>query len=212
MPESQSIELRIAEALKRDAGRAIARLDPTDMNTLGVAVGDFIRITGARTTLCKAMPAFKEQRGQSRIQLDGVARSNAKAGLDDVIKVERATPQPATSVKLSPQSVSIADRDLDYIGSLLDGVPVTPGDVVRATLFGSRTADFIVQDAQPGPEAIITPTTELLIPRTTNQAKAKPTAANAPSYEDVGGLGHQLARVREMIELPLRFPQVFERL
>jgi len=208
-----NIELRVAEALKRDAGRNIVRLDPEDLRRLGVGVGGFVRLRGKRTTLCKAMPAFPDDRGQGRAQIDGVTRENAGLGLDEAVTLAPADPPGARTVTLSPRSASVAPRDLDYIGSLLDGVVVTRGDTVRATLFGSRAADFVVERCTPGPEAVIRPTTELVVPASSKPgAGAATDEPAAPSYEDIGGLGPQLARIREMIELPLRFPQVFDRL
>lgn len=204
-----SVSRRVSEALKRDAGRGIVRLDPDDMQALGVSIGGFVRVTGKRATLCKAMPQFREHRGQSRVQLDGAARENAGAGVDDHVRLEPADPPEAETVTLTPRTVRITDRDLDYVGGLLDGIAVRPGDVVRATLFGSRTAEFTVDACKPAPEAVIHPTTRLLINK---QAGEPSDSAGGASYEDIGGLGHQLARIREMIELPLRFPQVFERL
>ena len=212
MPDA-SIELRVAEALKKDAGRNIVRIDPADLSRLGVSIGSFVRLQGKRSTLCKAMPAFPDARGQSRAQIDGVTRDNAGLGVDDPVVITPADPPPAETVSLTPRTVRVSPRDLDYIGSLLDGVAVSKGDTVRATLFGSRTADFVVESCKPGPEAVISPTTQLLVPSGAGAAPQKNTPpANAPTYEDIGGLGQQLARIREMIELPLRFPQVFERL
>ncbi len=212
MPDAP-IKLRIAEALKRDAGRNIVRADPADLARLGVRIGSFVRIRGKRTTVCKAMPAFPDARGQGRVQIDGVTRENVGLGLDDLVELTAAEVPPADTVQLAPRSAGIAPRDLDYIGSLLDGVAVSEGDTVRATLFGSRTADFAVTSCAPGPEAVIGPTTRLLVPPgAAATAQRDETAGATPTYEDIGGLGHQLGRIREMIELPLRFPQVFDRL
>ncbi|MEM7621585.1 MAG: CDC48 family AAA ATPase [Planctomycetota bacterium] len=209
---AEPIQLRVGEALRRDSGRNIVRMDPEDMRRLGVGVGLFVRLIGQRSTLCKVMPSFPDARGQSRAQIDGITRENIGLGLDDPIRVEPADPAGAATVTLKPKTVRIEPRDLEYIGSLLDGVAVTTGDTVRATLFGSRTADFVVERCTPGSEAVIRPTTELLVPSQKTSADQNAAESSIPSYEDIGGLGSQLARIREMIELPLRFPQVFERL
>ena len=102
-----------------------------------------------------------------------------------------------------------ADRDLDYIGSLLDGLPVREGSRIRAPLFGSRWADFRVGSTTPKGPVLINPTTVLVIG---NPQQAEEVAARSTTYEDIGGLKPQLHRIREMIELPLRYPEVFERL
>jgi transitional endoplasmic reticulum ATPase len=203
------LKLKVAEALSRDVGRGIARMGPEDLEKLGVAVGDMVEIAGKRTTVCKAMPAHKELRGQSRIQIDGLVRENAGAGLDEVVAVRKISCRPAERVVLAPANVRPADRDLDYIGSLLDGLPVQEGNRIRATLFGTRWADFRVVSTTPKGPVLINPTTQLIIG---NPQQAEEVAARSTSYEDIGGLKPQLQRIREMIELPLRYPEVFEQL
>jgi transitional endoplasmic reticulum ATPase len=207
--EVSVLKLKVSEALSRDVGRGIARMGPEDLGNLGVAVGDTVEITGKRVTVCKAMPAHKELRGQSRIQIDGLVRENAGAGLDDVVAVQKTSCRPAERVVLAPANVRPADRDLDYIGSLLDGLPVREGSRIRAPLFGSRWADFRVGSTMPKGSVLINPSTVLVIG---NPQQAEEVAARSTSYEDIGGLKPQLQRIREMIELPLRYPEVFEQL
>ena len=81
------LKLKVSEALPKDMGRALARLDPADMIKLGVVIGDIVEIAGKRKTVAKVMPAYKELRGQSRIQIDGLSRENAGTGLDQVVEV-----------------------------------------------------------------------------------------------------------------------------
>ena len=131
------------------------------------------------------------------------------AGLDEFVQVRKIACRPAERVVLAPVNITPSDRDLDYIGSLLDGLPVLEGNRIRATLFGSRWADFKVESTTPRGPVLINPTTQLVIGK--DQPRAAETAG-AISYEDIGGLKPQLHRIREMIELPLRYPEVFERL
>src|ERR1035437_188901 len=203
------LKLKIAEALSKDVGRGIARMGPEDLERLQLAVGDLVEIVGKRATVCKAMPAHKELRGQSRIQVDGLVRENAGAGLDEFVKVRKTACRPAERVVLDPANVRPSERDLNYIGSLLDGLPVQEGDRIRAALFGSRWADFKVGATTPKGAVLINPTTRLVIG---NPQQAAESASRSTSYEDIGGLRPQLQRIREMIELPLRYPEVFERL
>ena len=203
------LKLKIAEALSKDVGRGIARMGPEDLERLQLAVGDLVEIVGKRATVCKAMPAHKELRGQSRIQVDGLVRENAGAGLDEFVKVRKTACRPAERVVLDPANVRPSERDLNYIGSLLDGLPVQEGDRIRAALFGSRWADFKVGATTPKGVVLINPTTRLVIG---NPQQAAETASRSTSYEDIGGLRPQLQRIREMIELPLRYPEVFEQL
>lgn len=203
------LKLKVTEALSKDMGRALARLDPEDMETLHLAIGDIVEITGKRKTVGKAMPAYKELRGHSRVQLDGLTRENVGAGLDEHVSICRTIPRPAEQVKLTPTNITPSDRDLKYIGSLLDGLPVLTGDRIRANLFGSRSANFKVESTVPKGPVVINPTTQLVV------GKGQVEEGRGPrelSYEDIGGLKPQLQRIREMIELPLRFPEVFERL
>ena len=200
-------KLKVTEALSKDVGRAFARMGPEDLEKLQVAIGDIVEISGKRKTVCKAMPAYKEIRGQSRIQLDGLIRENARAGLDEFVQVSKIVSKPAEKVMLAPLTITPADRDLKYIGSLLDGLPVVEGDRIRATLFGSRSADFRVESTTPRGPVLINPTTQLMIGKVREEE-----ASRVLSYEDIGGLKPQLQRIREMIELPLRYPEVFKRL
>lgn len=206
---TSELKLKVTEALSKDMGRAFARMDPEDFKRLNVAIGDIVQVEGKRKTVCKAMPIYQELRGQSRVQLDGLSRDNAGAGMDDSVKVKKIESRPAQQVNLLPGSVIPRNRDLEYIGSLLDGLPVITGDQIRATLFGSRWTDFKVGETVPKGPVLINPTTRLLVSKAQKAGKA---ISNRLSYEDIGGLGNQLQRIREMIELPLRYPEVFERL
>ncbi len=205
--ESVTLKLKVTEALSKDVGRAYARMGPEDLEKLQVAIGDIVEVAGKRKTVCKAMPAYKDLRGRSRVQLDGISRENAGAGIDDFVQVQKIAGRPAERVVLTPITITPAERDLQYIGSLLDGLPVLEGDRIRATLFGSRTADFKVEALTPRGPVLINPTTTLVIGKA-----GAPETRRAVSYEDVGGLKPQLQRIREMIELPLRYPELFERL
>ena len=157
------LKLKIAEALSKDVGRGIARMGPEDLERLQLAVGDLVEIAGKRATVCKAMPAHKELRGQSRIQVDGLVRENAGAGLDEFVQVRKTACRPAERVVLDPANVRPAERDLNYIGSLLDGLPVQEGDRIRAALFGSRWADFKVGATTPKGAVLVNPNTHLII-------------------------------------------------
>lgn len=202
-----TLKLKVTEALTKDVGRAFARMGPEDLEKLQVDIGDIVEVSGKRKTVCKAMPAYKELRGQSRVQLDGLTRQNAGTGLDEFVLVRKTVCRPGDRVILAPTNVIPANRDLKYIGSLLDGLPVLEGNRIRATLFGSRSADFKVESTTPKGPVLINPTTRLVIGKARDEETRR-----AVSYEDIGGLKPQLQRIREMIELPLRYPEVFERL
>ena len=206
--DTKALKLKVSEALSKDVGRAYARMGPEDLARLGVEVGDIVEVAGKTKAVCKAMPAYKEMRGQSQIQLDGLTRENAGVGLDEVIQIRRVSCPSAERVVLVPTNVVPSERDMDYIGSRLDGLPVAAENRIRAVLFGSRWADFKVESTVPKGPVLINPTTQLLI----SKAKSPEATERAVSYEDIGGLKPHLLRIREMIELPLRYPEVFERL
>ncbi len=204
----EEITLRVSESTGKDVGRGIARIDPADMQRLGVDVGDLLEVEGKRRTVCRVLPTFKEHRGKEHLQIDGVVRENARVGLGEPAVVRRASARPAEELTLVPQGGTPSSRDLKYIGGLLDGLPVTGGDRVRVTLFGNRRADFVVLRTRPAGSVTVMPETRLKV-----QPGEGPAAAAAPlSYEDIGGLKRPLERVREIVELPLKYPELFQRL
>jgi len=202
------ITLKVAEAVKKDVGRGLARIDPADIERLHTSIGEIVEIAGKKRTVAKVMPAFKEERGKGIIQIDGPTRGNAHIGLDEKVTLKKIAWNPADNVVLTPVNAVNLERDSKYIGSLLDGLPVIAGDRIRATLFGSRFTDFVVETTIPKGVVVINPTTLLKI----NEKKPGTAERLKFSYEDIGGLGHEIHRIREMIELPLKHPEVFERL
>jgi len=206
-----TLTLKVKETLPKDVGRAIARIDPEDIKALELEVGEIIEVEGKRKTPAKVMPCYSEDRGKKIIQMDGISRENAQIGLDDKVKIRKVNCKPANKITLLPLTISSLlqrDEDTKYIGSLIGGLPVTSGDRVRATLFGSRSCEFKVLGTLPEGIVLIDSTTLIRI-KTKEVGESR---AIKLTYEDIGGLGTQVQRIREMIELPLRYPQVFERL
>ncbi len=205
---------RVTEALARDLGKGIARLDPAEILRLGLKVGDVVELAGRRKTLGKLMPTYSAYRGRGRIQIDGVTRENAGAAINQPIHVRPVQVEPAESVVLVPMNQPPTASEVRAIGRLLAGLAVMVGDRVRVNLVGQRAADFrVVKTNPPGP-VVLSPQTHFEFGRipgstapTSDRASFRPFA-----YEDVGGLKRELSRVREIVELPLRFPEVFERL
>lgn len=205
-----TLTLKVKETLPKDVGRAIVRIDPEDMKLIGLEVGDIIEVEGKRKTPAKAMPCYAEERGKKIIQMDGILRENSQIGLNEKANIRKIDYKPASKITLLPLTVSgllQKDKDTKYIGSLIEGLPVVAGDRVRATLFGSRSCDFKVEDTIPDGVVLLTPATLIRMKiKEVKEDKAK------ISYEDIGGLHTQIQRIREMIELPLKYPHVFERL
>ena len=220
--DNTTLTLKVKEALVKDVGRAIVRIDPEDMKILGLEVGEIIEIEGKRKTPAKVMPCYAEDRGKGLIQMDGISRENSQIGLDEKVKIRKIDYKPANKITLSPLTISSLftpldkslsngarrDKDTKYIGSLVEGLPVIAGDKVRARLFGSRFCDFKVLETIPDGVVLISPATMI---RMESMGADVPRGVKI-SYEDIGGLSTQIQRIREMIELPLKYPQVFERL
>ena len=209
--DNTTLTLKVKEALPKDVGRAIARIDPEDTKSMGIEVGEIVVIEGKRRTPGKAMPLFLEERGKGIVQIDGITRENAQIGLDEKVTIQKTSQRPASKITLSPiTSVGSfeKEKDVKYIGSLMEGLPLTAGDKVRASLFGARSCDFKVLDTIPDGIVLIGPTT-LIRMETKGPQEIKDTRI---SYEDIGGLQTQIQRIREMIELPLKYPEVFRRL
>ncbi len=209
---NKELKLKVTEALSKDTGRGYARMDPSDMAKLNLAVGDIVQVSSSKGSgVAKLMPTYIDLRGKGIVQLDGLTRRNAALSLDEKVLIEPVTCKQATRIVLIPTTITPNPRDLDYIGSLLDGLPVKKGDLLRAHLFGSRSAEFKVESTLPEGAVLINPTTALVIGGSKETKNATGNGQRL-SYEDVGGLRGQVRRIREMIELPLRYPEVFERL
>jgi transitional endoplasmic reticulum ATPase len=203
-------QFKVREALPKDVGRAIARIDPEDMKSLDLEVGQIVEIEGKRKTAAKAMPCYAEDRGKKIVQIDGITRENAKVGLDEKATIQKIEAKAARKITIAPLTVGGVlrkDKDTRYIASLIEGLPLTTGDKIRARLFGTKTCDFIVEGTIPEGVVSVSPTT--LIKVKSKEGKLEKAKV---SYEDIGGLSNQVQRIREMIELPLKYPEVFDRL
>jgi transitional endoplasmic reticulum ATPase len=202
---------KATEALPRDVGRGLARLDPADMSFAGLAPGDVIRLIGKRATAAKAMPAFPKDRGKGIVQIDGLTRHNAGAALGERMRLQRAEHRSAKKVRLAPLTAlryARKEGEDQYVARLLEGLVLVEGDRVRATPMGTRSQDFTVLQTWPKGPVIIQPMTTIEISRR-NGIEVLPQRI---AYEDIGGLQRELGSIREMIELPLRYPEIFERL
>lgn len=211
MGKKADTTLRTTEAQPKDVGRGLARIDPQDMAHLGVEVGDIIQITGKRSTVAKVMPNYPEDRGKGVIRIDGLVRENALSGLGEKVTVEKISYKPCQKIILYPVTyLRAVPKDLRYLGSLLDGLAAVEGDRVMANLIGTKRQDFKVNSTSPEGAVVLHPKTVIEIESRGVEKKAVERARI--SYEDIGGLKKELRKIREMIELPLRYPEVFERL
>ena len=205
---------RVTEALARDLGKGLVRLDPADIVRLGLKVGDVVELIGRRKTVGRLVPTYSAHRGRDRVQIDGVTRENAGVTVENPVQVRPALAHEAELVVLIPMSASPTENELRSLPRLLAGLPVTVGDRVRVNLIGQRVADFKVLRTAPSGPVVLASKTRLEFGRNpSGEAVATERRSfRAFAYEDVGGLRKELARVREIVELPLKFPEVFERL
>jgi len=208
---TKALTLRVSEALAKDVGRGIARIDPKDMVGIVAEVGDIVQIVGKRPTVARLMPTYMEDRGKDSIQIDGITRENTQIGLGEKVQVQKVEYRTANAIVLAPITPSSAfarEKDTGYIGRLLEGMAVTTGDKVRVTLFGTRYQEFSVVDTNPKEVVVIHPTTRLRM----KGERITEREGVGVTYEDIGGLHKEIQKIREMIELPLKYPEVFDRL
>ncbi|MEM2272585.1 MAG: AAA family ATPase, partial [Candidatus Bathyarchaeia archaeon] len=209
MSSSNVVTLRVAEAHGRDVGRGIARVDPKIMGSLGLTPGDIIEISGKRKTVAICWPGYSEDAGKGIIRIDGYIRRNAGVSIDEKVIIRKVEAKNAEKVVLAPIEPLRIEGAEDYLAQILEGKVVTRGDYVPLGIMG-RTIDLTVVGVQPpAPAVIITRDTEISIGE-------KPTAIvrEVPrvTYEDIGGLKEEIRKIREMVELPLKYPELFERL
>ncbi|MCL5037584.1 MAG: CDC48 family AAA ATPase [Chloroflexi bacterium] len=204
------LTLKVSEALPRDVGRGFARLDPCDMEKVDAEVGNIVEISGKRKTYARLMPTHMEDRGKGLIKIDGITRENAQVSMDEKVEISKADSRAASQVILAPLTSAAAFKESDtkYIGKLIEGLTLVSGDRVRIALFGSGFRDFSVVETHPKDVVLIHSNTKITI-----KSDKLPAGKGVKfSYEDIGGLGKEIQRIREMIELPLKYPEVFERL
>jgi transitional endoplasmic reticulum ATPase len=205
-PQS-TVTLRVGEARVEDIGHAIARLSSADLVRLAARPGDVVKITGR--TMAVARAELSETGEDGVIQIDGTARSNCGAGLQELVSVTRSDHAHAVSVRLSGLWVGPAPAVIapERVLEDLVGVPVVAGCVVRVPTFAKAVNFQVVRTIPSGP-VVIGPRTDIRV------VEGEPSLVRAPavSYEDIGGLEREVGRVREIVELPLKHARIFERL
>ena len=208
MPE-KTLTLRVADAYQRDVGRGIARVDPKVVDELGLTSGDVIQIIGKKKTTALSWPGYELDSGKGTIRIDGYLRNNAGVSIDDKVTIRKIEAKIAQRVTLAPTEPLRIVGGEEYLSQLLEGRVLARGDYVPISVMG-RKIDLVVTSTTPTAEAVIvTEQTEVTVGE---QVKEAPRAIPRIAYEDIGGLRPVIQKVREMIELPLRHPELFERL
>jgi transitional endoplasmic reticulum ATPase len=202
-----TLTLRVTEARVEDIAHAIARLSPGDLERIGARSGDIVQITGRTVAVARAEVA--ESGSDGFIQIDGTLRSNCGAGLEEQVTATPVESAQAVAVRLAPLWSGAAPAIIapDRLLADLVGVPVLTGSAVRVPTFAKAVNFQVVRTIPAGP-VVIGPRCDIRV------VEGEATAVHAPavSYEDIGGLEREVARVREIVELPLKHARLFERL
>ncbi|MCL4372272.1 CDC48 family AAA ATPase [Candidatus Marsarchaeota archaeon] len=207
------IELTIAGALVTDDGRGIARIDSKARKMLNVISGDIVEIKGKRrSTAAIVWQASQQDEGLDFIRIDGYIRQNIGVGIGDKVFVTKADVNDAERVVLAPpqnQRTPISPDFAEYAKNKLENKPLVKGDVVPVPMFG-YVFNFVVAQVVPHGVVRVTQSTEVVV-------KNEPVSESIVRigdvhYEDIGGLKNEIQKIREMVELPIRYPELFERL
>ncbi|MEK6972238.1 MAG: CDC48 family AAA ATPase, partial [Thermoproteota archaeon] len=201
------LTLKVLEAYTRDVGRGVARIDYDSMDALNASTGDVIEIKGKRRTVAKCLPLYPSDEGKGIIRIDGLGRNNSGIAIGDTITVRKIKAVAAEKVVVAPLE-AIPPIDERYLADALESVPLIKGDNVMVPYFGGRLT-FQVIGVTPAADAVlVTQKTVFHIAEKGETLRGVPQV----TYEDIGGLTDEIRKVREMIELPLRHPEIFEKL
>ncbi|MFC1686225.1 AAA family ATPase, partial [Nanoarchaeota archaeon] len=235
----EAIKLKVMESLQEDAYKGIARINTAAMRKLSLKPGDFISIKGGRDTCAVVDRAYPADVGEPIIRIDGIIRKNAKAGIGELVSVAPMERIEAKKVTIAPAQKGVrVQADPEIFRRGLIGRPVTQGDVVVLggakrrrdlmadsfddlfDLFGEamgasfgqfNTTRFVIVGTNPKGTSFISDTTEIALSPTAVEVSEDTSVPNV-TYEDIGGLNEEIKRIREMIELPLKHPEIFVRL
>ncbi|MCL2690756.1 MAG: CDC48 family AAA ATPase [Candidatus Bathyarchaeota archaeon] len=204
------VQLRVGDARQRDVGRGIARIDQRAMQKLGISAGDVIEIVNKRTTSAIAWPAYSEDQNRDLIRIDGFTRKNSGVAINEYVVVRSAKVKSASSLTLAPVDMRLnVDEDFtNFVKNRLMERTLIEGDTTLVMMLG-HAIPFTVSKTRPHGIIKVTAETKLTI---LNEPAPEGKGLPRTTYEDIGGLHEEIQRVREMVELPLRHPELFQRL
>jgi len=215
---SDEIALKVNEAPQEDIGRNRARIGAKVRMDLEVDVGDVVKIIGEKETVAKVFRLSSQDEGKEMIRIDGLVRKNAKVSIGDKVKVKRITTQEAKKLVIAPvieegNRLKFGEGIESYVKKRLLKRPVLAGDaiVVPGIALMGGSVPFMVISTNPVNAVMITKSTDVVV-KEDPVSEGEIMTTTGVTYEDVGGLNEELKRVREMIELPLKHPKLFERL
>jgi transitional endoplasmic reticulum ATPase len=207
---NNKVSLKVAETNPKFVGRGMALVDPNVMEEMDLSTGDVIEISGKKKSYVLLWSSQRDDQGKKLIRIDGYTRNNIGVGIDDTVSVRKVNVKKAEQVILAPtEELNIVGLE-DYLPELLDGRVVTRGDMIPINIMGRRIG-FAVTSTSPTTDAasLVDSNTEFL---TGSIPEAAAKGVPRVSYEDIGGLKNEVQKVREMIELPLRHPEIFDRI
>ncbi|OLB47004.1 MAG: AAA family ATPase [Crenarchaeota archaeon 13_1_20CM_2_53_14] len=207
---SKEVQLRVADAKQRDVGHGKVRIDNETMQKLAITAGDFIEVHGKRTTVAIAWPAYAEDQGQEIVRMDGLLRRNAGVALNEYITIKKAEVKDAQTIVFAPTDVrlSVDEEFVGFVKRRFMDMPFMEGDMTLLSIFGSAVPLIATRTRPHGPVKITESTVVQVMSEPTPEKKGIPIV----TYEDIGGLHGEIQRIREMVELPLRHPELFQRL
>ncbi len=200
--------VKIMEAKPRDVGKGIARIDPRIMEELELSPGDSILIEGSKKTGALAYPGGVEDQAKGGLRIDGSSRRNAGVGIDDKVKIKKIVPKKAKKIVFAPTEHVKFMGGQEYLQQHLYGRMISTGDIVEIMVMG-RKFDIVAIKVNPSSDSVfVGEKTRVILKEEPEEVKT----GTRVSYEDIGGLEEEIHKVREMIELPLRHPEIFEKL
>ncbi|MDF0591317.1 CDC48 family AAA ATPase [Candidatus Methanocrinis natronophilus] len=206
---AEEYTLKVGEARPSDVGRGIARVDQAVLYNAGWQAGDVLSITGKKNTAALLLPGYPDDTGTGIVRIDGNIRRNAGVSIDDRVPVKIIKSASAAKVVFAPTVPLRITGGEEYLRRYLDGRVLTRGDVIEISVMG-RKIELVATKISPSAEAVI------MGDRTGIEISDKPAkeeiATPRITYEDIGGLGPEIKKIREMIELPMKHPELFERL
>ena len=201
--------IKVAELKAGETGRGIVRLDPALMDVLSIRVGDIVQIDGSKKTVAKVLRGAPEDANLGIIRMDGSTRRNAGVSLDERVAVKKVTAKNAEKITFSPTEQLRLQGGEEYLKQVRDGRAIAKGDTITLNVMGNKI-DLVVTSFSPSGEAVmICDTTEVKV---SDKPAANKGDVPKVSYDDIGGLGDAVKKIREMVELPLRHPELFKRL
>ncbi len=202
--KDEPLQMRVEEAKQRDVGKKRIRIGPEGMDYLKITPGNIVEITGKRSSCAIVWPADEDEKFPDMIRIDGQTRKNIGVALNDIVKIKKITTKVAKSVVLMPvNDVVTVDKEFtDFVKNRLKGLPLTQGDEISVMILGN-SMDFKINKVSPKVVVKMDRSTNLTI-LTEASVDKKPRVM----YEEIGGLKDEIKAMREIVELPLRHPEV----